>query len=143
MGFLRRRCQFRKLTTFPRAARFAQKSRMQNAECSVSALMRALQVVYLRVCAGLFRCETPYDFENFRACGGLFVAFSLPNCSNRGWMGNPMVVVGWVEIMPRYLNVPEWVSSTVVVGCKVVCIDRHFLEYNLKNFAPNKHAPFG
>ena len=28
--------------------------------------MRALQVVYLRVCAGLFRCETPYDFENFR-----------------------------------------------------------------------------
>ena len=49
-----------------------------------------------------------------------------------------MVVVGWVEIMPRYLNVPEWVSSTVVVGCKVVCIDRHFLEYNLKIFAPNK-----
>ena len=28
--------------------------------------MRALQVVYLRVCAGLFRCETPYDFENVR-----------------------------------------------------------------------------
>ena len=41
------------------------------------------------------------------------------------------------------LNVSEWPSSTVVVGCKVVCIDRHFLEYNLKNFAPNKHAPFG
>ena len=39
--------------------------------------MRALQVVYLRVCAGLFRCETPYDFENFRTCGGLFLAFSL------------------------------------------------------------------
>ena len=34
---------------------------------------------------------------------------------------------------------PEWASSTVVVGCKVVCIDRHFLEYNLKIFAPNKH----
>ena len=53
-------------------------------------------------------------------------------------MGNPMVVVGWVEIMPRCLNAPEWASSTVVVGCKVVCIDRHFLEYNLKIFAPNK-----
>ena len=39
--------------------------------------MRALQVVYLRVCAGLFRCETPYDFEKICACGGLFVAFSL------------------------------------------------------------------
>ena len=38
--------------------------------------MRALQVVYLRDCAGLFRCETPYDFENFRLVG-LFVAFSL------------------------------------------------------------------
>ena len=38
--------------------------------------MRALQVVYLRVCAGLFRCETPYDFENFRLWRA-FRAFSL------------------------------------------------------------------
>ena len=43
----------------------------------------------------------------------------------------------------RCLNVPEWASSTVVVGCKVVCIDRHFLEYNFKIFAPNKHSPYG
>ena len=34
--------------------------------------MRAIQFVYFRVCAGLFRCKIPYDFENVRACGGLF-----------------------------------------------------------------------
>ena len=35
-------------------------------------LMRALQFVYFRACAGLFRCKIPYDFENVRDCDGLF-----------------------------------------------------------------------
>ena len=46
----------------------------KNSACRLFALwnplMRALQFVYFRACAGLFRCKIPYDFENVRACGG-------------------------------------------------------------------------